>query len=250
MPESAVAERAPVVEAPAPRRPRALDPRTGLVLLVVGSVLVMSADGLRFVPAVLLLAVGLGVWEGALRRTAALIATVGVIGVLGGVVPALWPGAATATLALACSYGIRFLSIAAIGAHLVSTTSPTRLAAALRAWRTPRAVAVPLAVMLRFTPVVASEARAVHDALRLRGLAGATGFVRHPLRATERFVVPMIAVSLRASEDLAASAVLRGMGSAQTPTAMHPPRFAAADLVAAMAAAALVVGALVVGAGA
>ncbi|MEV4171225.1 CbiQ family ECF transporter T component [Nonomuraea sp. NPDC049709] len=42
--------------------------------------------------------------------------------------------------------------------------------AALRAACVPRAISVSAAVMLWFLPVIVTEARAVHDAMRLRGI--------------------------------------------------------------------------------
>ncbi len=98
--------------------------------------------------------------------------------------------------------------------------------------------------MLRFFPVVAAETAAVLDAMRLRGLVGPRGLARHPLLTLERFTVPMIAASLRASEDLASSAILRGLGSHRTPTAMHPPRPGPADLVLVLVVAVLTTAAL------
>lgn len=115
--------------------------------------------------------------------------------------------------------------------HLVSTTSPSRLAAGLRAWRIPRPITVTLVVMLRVFPIVAAEAAAVLDAMRLRGLIGTRGLLRHPILTLERFTVPMIAASLRASEDLSASAILRGLCSRTRPTSMNPPWFTRADLI-------------------
>jgi energy-coupling factor transport system permease protein len=55
----------------------------------------------------------------------------------------------------------------------------------------------------------------------------------------------MIAASLRASEDLSASAILRGLGSRRAPTALHAPRFGSVDLVLLLAVVALTVAALV-----
>ena len=225
-------------------RERGLDPRTKILLVVACSIAVMSPQGSRFVPFVLLLAVGLAVAERAWRRAIGLPLAALAMWVLGWLLPGWWPNPVTAILSIACVYLIRFVAAIGVGAHLIATTSPTRLAAALRAWRIPRPVSVTLAVMLRFFPVVAAEAAAVLDAMRLRGLAGAGGLVRHPVLSVERFTVPMIAASLRASEDLSASAILRGLGSRRVPTAMHPPRFGVADLVLVPVVAALVAGAL------
>lgn len=207
-----------------------LDPRTKLLLVVAVSVVVMSPGGLSFVPVAVLLAAGLAVWEGSWRRAIGLIAVAATMVVLGWLVPVWWPSPAAAMLSVACNYLIRFVAAIGVGMHLIATTSPTRLSVALRAWRVPRPIAVTLAVMLRFFPVVGAEASAVLDAMRLRGLTGASGLLRHPIAAVERFTVPMIAASLRASEDLSASAILRGLGSHHLPTSMNPPRFGPPDL--------------------
>ncbi|MFT3968712.1 MAG: energy-coupling factor transporter transmembrane component T [Micropruina sp.] len=221
-----------------------LDPRTKMLLVLVCSIAVMSTGGLRFVPAALVLAVGLAVAERAWGRVLGVSATALTMWLVGWQVPLWWPNGFTAILAITCGYLIRFVAAVGVGAHLIATTSPTQLSAAFRAWRLPRAIAVTLAVMLRFFPVVSAESAAVLDAMRLRGLAGATGMLRHPVLTLERFTVPMIAASLRASEDLSASAILRGLGSRRTPTAMHPPRFGMTDGLLALAVAALAVAAL------
>ncbi|EYT54731.1 cobalt transporter [Leucobacter sp. UCD-THU] len=223
----------------------ALDPRTKIVLVVVASAAVMGPGGLRFVLPALVIGIALACWEGALRRGIGLVAAAAAVWALGWVVPLWWPNGFTAIVSVACAYLIRFIAAIGIGMHVVSTTSPTRLSAALRAWRVPRALTVTFSTVLRFFPVVAAEAAAVLDAMRLRGLVGAGGLLRHPVLSVERFTVPMIAASLRASEDLAASSILRGLGSSRTPTAMLAPRFGALDLILLLVVAALTVAAVI-----
>ncbi|WP_297080891.1 energy-coupling factor transporter transmembrane protein EcfT [uncultured Demequina sp.] len=218
---------------------RGLDPRSRILLVLVVSVAVMSPSGLVFVPAGIVLAVALAASEPSWSRVAVLLASAAIMYALGWILPVVWPNGLTATIGIACGYLIRFVAAFGVGAHLVATTSPTRLSAGLRAWRIPRAIAVTLAVMLRFFPVVASTSAAVLDAMRLRGLVGARGFVRHPVLSIERFTVPMIAASLRASEDLSASTILRGLGSRRTPVTLDPPRFGWPDAALALAVAAL-----------
>lgn len=220
-------------------RSSGLDPRTKIVLVVGVSALVMSPGGLPFVPAALLLGIGLAGWERAWGRIVGIVVAAAIMGVLGWWAPLWWPGAVTTILSIACLYLVRFLAAIGLGMHVVATTSPTQLSAALRAWRVPRAISVTLSVMIRFFPVVMGEAMAVLDAMRLRGLTGVRGMVRHPILSLERFAVPMIASSLRASEDLSASAILRGLGGHRRPTAMVPPRFGVADLALVLVVAAL-----------
>ncbi len=223
---------------------RGIDPRTKILLVIACSIVVMGPGGLRLVPVALALAIGLALWEGARKRAIGLAVAALVLWGLGWPLPQAWPNAVTAIVSIASVYLLRFVAAIGIGTHVIVTTSPTQLAAALRAWRVPRPVSVTLAVMLRFFPVVAAEAAAVLDAMRLRGLIGPRGLTRHPLLTLERFTVPMIAASLRASEDLAASAILRGLGSHRTPTAMHPPRLGLTDLVLALVVAVLTAAAL------
>lgn len=221
-----------------------LDPRTKILLVIAVSVTVMGPGGLPYVLPAIALGVGLALWQGAWKSAVGIVATTAVVVAIGWVLPLLWPNALTAICAIACAYLIRFVAAISVGMHVISTTSPTQLSAALRAWRAPRAISVTLATMLRFFPVVGSEAAAVVDAMRLRGLTGARGMLRHPILGIERFTVPMIAASLRASEDLAASAILRGLGSHHKPTALVPPRFGAPDLVLVAVVAGLLVAAL------
>lgn len=221
-----------------------LDPRTKIILVVLCSAAVMGGGGLRFVPIVLLLSTALAVSERSWLRVIGLPAAAVTMWFVGWILPLWWPNPAMVIMAIACAYLIRFVAAIGVGMHLIATTSPTQLAAGLRAWRVPRPVSVTLAVMLRFFPVVAVESAAVLDAMRLRGLVGARGLARHPVLSIERFTVPMIAASLRASEDLASAAILRGLGSRRAPTAMTPPRFGRPDLALVVVVAVLVLGVL------
>jgi energy-coupling factor transport system permease protein len=218
---------------------RGLDPRSKILLVLLVSLAVMSPSGLVFVSAGIVLATALAASERAWSRAATIPVAAGVMYLLGWVLPLIWANPVVTVVAIGCGYFIRFVAAFGVGAHLIATTSPTQLSAALRAWRLPRALSVTLAVMLRFFPVVAAESAAVLDAMRLRGLAGATGLARHPILSMERFAVPMIAASLRASEDLSASAILRGLGSRRAPVSLDPPRFGQHDLVLALALAGL-----------
>jgi energy-coupling factor transporter transmembrane protein EcfT len=208
-----------------------LDPRSKVLLVLLVGVTVMSPGGLVFVPAGIVLATGLAVSESAWSRAVLIPAAAVAMYLLGWVLPLLWSNPVVTVVAIGCGYLIRFLAAFGVGAHLLATTSPTQLSAALRSWHLPRALSVTLAVMLRFFPVVAAESAAVLDAMRLRGLVGPLGLARHPLLGMERFTVPMIAASLRASEDLSASAILRGLGSRRVPVCLDPPRFGVPDLV-------------------
>jgi energy-coupling factor transport system permease protein len=206
-----------------------LDPRTKLAFLLATSVLVMLPGGGRFVPAALALGTALALSERAWRRAVLLVAAVGGLAVIGQALPRLWPHMLSAAVAMGADYGLRFAVMGGVALHLVATTTPPELTAGLRRLRVPRPVTVGLAVMIRFFPVLAAEALAVRDAMRLRGLGGWETVLRHPVSSLERFTVPFIAASLRAGEDLSASALMRGLGSHGRPTSLTLLRFRLRD---------------------
>ncbi|WP_431930072.1 energy-coupling factor transporter transmembrane component T [Nonomuraea jabiensis] len=229
----------PTAIVPRARRALRLDPRTKALLVLSTSLAVMAPGGASFIPAALVLGVLLALGEGAWARALALPLTATTIATIAYLLPLAVPHPAIGVVATAAAYMLRFVAVGGIALHLIRTTSPTELTAALRAARVPRAITVSAAVMLRFLPTIITEARAVHDAMRLRGIGGWGGLLRHPVAGIERFTVPLIASSLRVAEDLSAAALLRGLGSTSRPTAMHPPRLGAADLAAVALVAAL-----------
>ncbi|MFG6200593.1 energy-coupling factor transporter transmembrane component T [Nonomuraea sp. JJY05] len=234
-----VAVREGAAAAPRSRPALRLDPRTKALLVLAASLVVMAPDGASFIPAALVLGVLLALNEGAWVRAIALPIGASGVAAVAYLLPVAMPHPAVGVVATMAAYLVRFVAIGGIALHLMSTTSPTELTAALRAARVPRAITVSAAVMLRFLPTIIAEARAVYDAMRLRGIGGWGGMLRHPVLSIERFTVPLIASSLRVADDLSAAALLRGLGSATRPTAMHPPRLGVADLAAVLVVAAL-----------
>ncbi len=221
-----------------------LDPRTKILLVLGASVIVMAPGGLRFCAACLIVGVLLAIGEGAWTRVIVLPAAAAVLAAVAFALPALVRHPVLGVIGTVAAYLLRLLAIGGIAAHLVRTTGPADFTAALRAARVPRALTVSAAVMLRFVPTIIAEALAVRDAMRLRGLGGVRGWLRHPILSIEYFTVPLIASSLRVADDLSAAALLRGLGSTTTPTSMHPPRLRLADAIAVILAAALVLATL------
>lgn len=147
-----------------------MDPRTTVVLVLAASVSVMPPGGGVFIPAALVIGLVLAVLEGAHRRLVALPLAAAVVATLAYVMPALVKHPAAAMVAVATAHKLRFVAISGIALHLAATTNASQLTAALRSVRMPRAITVSTAVMLRFIPVIAAEARTAPDAMRLRGI--------------------------------------------------------------------------------
>ena len=209
---------------------RATDPRTSVVLIVVTSITVMAPGGEVFVPAGLVLGLLLAAADRAWRHLGALAAAALTLELLARGLPLLAPSIFSVLVGVVSAFLLRFVVVYGVVLHFFRTGTPAAVTAALRAARIPRALTVPIAVVLRFAPVVAAEASAVVDSMRLQGLTGRRSVLRHPVLSIERFTVPMIASTLRVGDDLTAAALLRGLGSYQRPTSRVPPRLGWPDL--------------------
>ncbi|WP_279058574.1 energy-coupling factor transporter transmembrane component T [Mobiluncus mulieris] len=135
----------------------------------------------------------------------------------------------------------RFVVAGGIFWYLIASTSSGQLTAALTRMQLPRAVIVPVTVMLRYVPSALADLRAIFDTMRLRGVAPTWGRVlAHPGHTVEFILVPLLASSTRIADDLTASGLVRGLGKRGRRTCVWPIGFGGADLVVVLVLVALV----------
>lgn len=139
-----------------------------------------------------------------------------------GVAPAINNGIVTLICAF-LFYLAKYSVVLATGVYFVSTATASECVAAMTRLHVPDLFLVPLAVMFRFFPAVVEEARAIMDAMRLRGvIRGMRDLVVHPVKAVRYVVVPLLHAVIAIGEDLSASAMVRGLGSPQKKTSIVP----------------------------
>lgn len=212
--------------APAHTTRISLDPRTALLMLVVVNVVALGNTPVMAVAsATTLVAMLLATtvpWHVSLTYTAVMATAFALYFAL----PQVWTGFISATAVVVLYYLVRFATSLGAAAFVLLTVKPATLIAALRAMRVPSAVVIPIAVMMRFIPIVGAEARDVVAAMRLRGLEpGGWGLVRRPLRTLELVLVPLLASVSRIADDLTASGMVRGLGAPHRPTSLVRLRF-------------------------
>ncbi|MDO5731797.1 energy-coupling factor transporter transmembrane component T [Corynebacterium sphenisci] len=215
------------------------DPRTVLLFLLTANVLALGAPTLSVPTAAMACAVALLAVAGRLRA-AVRFALVFLI-CFGAAVaaPRLAANGLTAAVSLFGFWFGRFSVAIAAGWWAVTSLKPTELIEALRRLRLPNAVVVPLAVVLRVLPVIAVEAAAVIDAMTLRGLRpDSRGLAAHPVRTGELVLIPLLTTVVRAGDELAAAAMVRGLGAPTRPRGIAPlgPRAIDAVVLAMIAA--------------
>ena len=213
---------------------RRIDPRTALLstcLLGIAAVLSNRPEAAHAACAIgALCALAAGAW----RPCIALSAAYGLIAA----VMALAEGAGNTTLVIAVvmlSYmAQKFVVLALLGISLSKLASMQDLLAALQAMGAPQAVLIPCMVVLRFFPTIRRDASHLMESLKTRRVLAGGGYAfRHPALTCELIVVPLLMRSVRVSDELAASALVRGLGGETRPTMLHPLSFGARDAVVA-----------------
>lgn len=124
------------------------------------------------------------------------------------------------------------------------STETSELISALQNMRLPKGVIISLAVAFRFLPTVRHEFWYIKNTMKLRGVGiGWKSLLRHPLKTMEYALVPLLMRSMKIAEDLAASALTRGLDRETKRTSHKEVRLRAHDYAgAALFAAALVAG--------
>lgn len=169
---------------------------------------------------------------GAWRPCIALSAAYGLIAA----VMALAEGASNTTLVIAVvmlSYmAQKFVVLSLLGISLSKLASMQDLLAALQAMGAPQAVLIPCMVVLRFFPTIRRDASHLMESLKTRRVLAGRGYaLRHPALVCELLVVPLLMRSVRVSDELAASALVRGLGGETRPTMLHSLSFGVKDAV-------------------
>lgn len=119
------------------------------------------------------------------------------------------------------------ISLVMMAAYAMVRMPPSEVTAAFMKMRFPAALALPITFMLRFAPTVRGEFRTTFSALRMRGLLS----FAHPMRAFEYTLIPVITRSAAISDDLAASAELRGIANPGKHSCLRDIRFRTVDSV-------------------
>lgn len=179
--------------------------------------------------AILTLAFFLGLFCGAYQWIAALVLAGATAGP-GFFLTWLDAGGSTLTgtvfLLMALKFGPSVLTMV----YLYQSLDTSRLLRALEQTGVPGPVLIPLGITFRFLPSFVREFTHIRDALAFRGLPLTwRTLVTRPLALMERLLVPLLMRALLIGEELARSALARGMGGPGRKTVYCPIRFSPWD---------------------
>lgn len=135
-------------------------------------------------------------------------------------------------------------------AMLLAREPTGSLMAALSAMRLPKAIAIGIAIGLRFFPTISKEYGLIRDSQRFRGVGvGVIDTAVHLPQVASCVLIPLIIRITRISDELSASVVVRGMRFGKEIVSFRPVRFDAGAAMAVVVTTVSMVAAVVVGNG-
>ena len=123
----------------------------------------------------------------------------------------------------------RMTLIAMFGAYITRTTKISEMIEALNRMKVPRSISIPFSVLLRFAPTMGYELKALRENMRIKNKF----FVlRNPIKYAACMLVPLLMRMIKVSDELSASALIRGLDSGDNRVTIVELRFKVMDLIA------------------
>lgn len=115
---------------------------------------------------------------------------------------------------------------------ILSTTKIGEFLTAMNRSRISQKIVVPIAVMLRYIPTVREDWRFIKDAMKMRDVSPSLkSFVTHPGMTIECIYVPLMMMASKASDELTAASVTRGIENPKTRTSLIQIGFGLGDII-------------------
>ena len=128
-------------------------------------------------------------------------------------------------------FASRMTLIAMFGGYITKTTSVSEMLEALNRMKIPRSIGIPFSVLLRFVPTIKIELKALKENMKIRGIITSRFFpLLHPIKYMEYTLVPLLMRVIKISDELSASALIRGLDSDEKRVTLTELRFSRADL--------------------
>lgn len=125
---------------------------------------------------------------------------------------------------------IKFSPMFVMMIFIQASLNTSRFLHMLDQMRIPAKYVIPLGVCLRFMPSAATEIRQVRYAMRMRGIRlFSISSIKHPFVMLGYMMTPILVRSLAIGEELARSAVARGIESPGPKTSIHEAPFRTVD---------------------
>ncbi|MEA4847285.1 MAG: energy-coupling factor transporter transmembrane component T [Clostridiaceae bacterium] len=200
-----------------------LDPRAALLLLVFVTVVVFSQNSLYVELTLVTALLGLFFCCRLIKSGLKFIVVFGFLLALQYYIFPVAPKIFADFFAILTAYSRKVFPCLMIGTFIVKTTPMRYLILAMRKWRFPQKLIIPLSVTLRYFPAIREEVGHIRDAMKLRRISSAAKF--------EAILVPLMFSAASTADELGAAAVTRGIENPVPKTSVIELRFRLRDYI-------------------
>lgn len=134
---------------------------------------------------------------------------------------------------------LRLLPGVMMGRYMLMSSEMGEIAYCMAQWKLPDVIIIPITVMSRFFHTIKEDYGQIRHAMRIHGLSGLL-MLRQPLRFFEYRLVPLLMVVTKTADDVAVSAMTRGMRPGEKRSYFRESHFRIFDYVCLVFAAVLV----------
>lgn len=188
------------------------DPRTELLLLVIANIVAFIQHSvvieISWVIVLLLLIIACGCKKAAGKLAVAF----GICILFQYYILPNGPKILASCFTIIVSYARKIFPCLIVGTLILQKTPIRELMAALRKWRVPQGLIIPLSVTVRYFPAIKEEIGYLRDAMKLRNI--------HGVKKLEYLLVPVMISATTTAEELSAAAVTRGIENPSPKTSM------------------------------
>ena len=216
-----------------PREGLWFDPRTKFLLMLLGVLAAATAPNLRYELGLVAL-IALFAWACGEKRLA--LAGAAGYGFFYGLTVVVTAGASVSVQAILLAFlGLvhKVYPAGFLGGVIISTTRISEGLSAMSKLRVPKALALPLAIMLRYLPTIQEDWHFIQDAMRLRDVKPTIGgLLSHPAMTLSCVYVPLLLAASKAADELSIAAVTRGIENPAPRSTLRDIRLGMADGIA------------------
>ncbi|MCH3963500.1 MAG: energy-coupling factor transporter transmembrane protein EcfT [Clostridium sp.] len=115
---------------------------------------------------------------------------------------------------------------------IIKTTKVSEFISGLYKIKVPRNIIIPLAVMMRYIPVIEEDRRFIKDAMKMRNISPSIiGFIKKPMMNIECIYVPLLLSASKTADELTIACVTRGIENPNPRTCLENIRFRLCDFI-------------------
>lgn len=200
-----------------------LDPRTALLLLIFITIVVFTQNSLyielALIAALFALFISSGLFKSGLKFILVFCFLLSLQYYIFPVAPKIFAD----FFAILTAYSRKVFPCLMIGTFIVKTVPMRYLILAMRKWRFPQELIIPLSVTVRYFPAIREETGHIRDAMKLRRISGAA--------RAEAYIVPLMFSAASTADELSAAAVTRGIENPVPKTSVIELRLRARDYI-------------------